>query len=85
MGSAMISPPAGGADHVASRPVDFHSGLDGPAAMVQQALHGSPFAGDILVFRSKRADRVTFLYRDGIGLCLFNKRLVRGRFTWPPV
>jgi len=81
----MISPPAGVRIMVASRPVDFRNGLDGLAAMVQQALHENPFAGDIFVFRSKRADRVKILYWDGTGLCLFHKRPEQGRFAWPPV
>jgi len=80
----MISPAAGVRIMVASRPVDFRNGLDGLAALVQQALHENPFAGDIFVFRSKRADRVKILYWDGTGLCLFHKRLEQGRFTWPP-
>ena len=54
----MISPAAGVRILVASHPVDFRNGLDGLAAMVQQALHENPFAGDIFVFRAKRADRV---------------------------
>jgi transposase len=81
----MISPPAGVRIMVASRPVDFRNGLDGLAAIAQQALHEKPFAGDIFVFRSKRADRVKILYWDGTGLCLFHKRLEQGRFAWPPV
>jgi transposase len=48
----MISPAAGVRIKVASRPVDFRNGLDGLAAMVQQALHENPFAGDIFVFRA---------------------------------
>jgi len=81
----MISPAAGVRIMVASRPVDFRNGLDGLAAMVQQALHENPFAGDIFVFRAKRADRVKILYWDGTGLCLFHKRLEQGRFAWPAV
>ena len=81
----MISPPAGVRIMVSSRPVDFRNGLDGLAAMVQQALHENPFAGDIFVFRAKRADRVKIVYWDGTGLCLFHKRLEQGRFVWPPL
>jgi transposase len=44
-----------------------------------------PFAGDVFVFRSKRADRLQILLWDGSGLVLLSKRLERGRFTWPPV
>jgi transposase len=81
----MNLPAAGVRIMVASRPVDFRNGLDGLAAMVQQSLHESPFAGDLFVFRAKRADRVKILYWDGTGLCLFHKRLEKGRFVWPPI
>src|SRR3974390_1338448 len=53
----MISPPAGVRIMVSSCPVDFRNGLDGLAALVQQALRENPFAGDLFVFRAKRADR----------------------------
>ncbi|MEO9191805.1 MAG: IS66 family insertion sequence element accessory protein TnpB [Acetobacteraceae bacterium] len=70
---------------VASRPVDFRKGMDGLATVVTQALASDPFAGDVFVFRAKRADRVKILIWDGSGLCLVTKRLEAGGFTWPPV
>ena len=42
-------------------------------------------AGTPASFRAKRADRVKILYWDGTGLCLFHKRLEKGRFVWPPM
>jgi len=42
-----------------------------------------PFAGDVFIFRPKRADRVKILVYDGTGLCLYAKRLEAGRFSWP--
>jgi IS66 Orf2 like protein len=41
------------------------------------------FAGEVFVFRPKRADRVRILVYDGTGLVLYSKRLEAGRFTWP--
>ena len=42
-----------------------------------------PLANYTFVFRGKRGDLIKCLYwRDG-GLCLFVRRLDRGRFAWP--
>ncbi len=35
------------------------------------------------VFRGRRGDLIKLLWWDGDGLCLFAKRLERGRFIWP--
>lgn len=70
---------------VASKPVDFRKGMDGLVAQVAQVLAADPFAGDVFVFRAKRADRLKLLLWDGTGLCLVTKRLEAGGFTWPPV
>jgi transposase len=81
----MISVPSGVKIVVASVPVDFRKGMDGLAALVQEALRSNPFSGDVFVFRAKRLDRVKILAWDGTGLVLYHKRLETGRFTWPPI
>ena len=43
----------------------------------------SPFSGHVFVFRGRRGDLIKVLWFDGDGLCLFAKRLERGRFVWP--
>ena len=43
----------------------------------------TPSAGEVFIFRPKRADRVKILVYDGTGLVLYAKRLEAGRFTWP--
>jgi transposase len=63
--------------------VAFRSGMDKLAALVQMTLRADPFAGDVFVFRPRRADRVKLLVYDGSGLILVTKRLERGRFLWP--
>ena len=68
---------------MAAKPVDFRKGMDGLAALVQQALRTDPFAGDVFIFRPRRADRVKILVYDGTGLVLYAKRLETGRFCWP--
>jgi transposase len=37
----------------------------------------------VFVFRGRRGDIVKLLWFDGDGLCLFAKRLEKGRFIWP--
>ena len=79
----MIAVPPGVRILLAARPADFRKGMDGLAALVQQALRADPFAGEVFVFRAKRADRVRILVYDGTGLVLYSKRLEAGRFCWP--
>jgi transposase len=45
----------------------------------------SPFSGVVLVFRSKRGDRVKIVVWDTSGLVLIWKQLEGGAFRWPPV
>jgi transposase len=79
----VIAVPPGVRILLATRPVDFRKGMDGLAALVQQALRADPFAGEVFIFRPKRADRVKILVYDGTGLVLYSKRLEAGRFSWP--
>ena len=57
--------------------------FQGLAAQVQTALEQQPYSGHIFIFRGRRGDMVKLLWFDGDGLCLFQKRLERGRFIWP--
>jgi transposase len=58
-------------------------GFDGLSALVQTKLEQAPFSGHVFVFRGRRGDLIKVLWWDGDGLCLFAKRLERGRFVWP--
>ena len=62
---------------------DMRRGFDGLSAKVQAVLEQQPFSGHVFVFRGRRGDIVKLLWWDGDGLCLFSKRLERGRFIWP--
>jgi transposase len=81
----MIAVPAGVKVLVATKPVDFRRGADSLAALAREQLQHNPFSGTILIFRSKRADRLKILAWDGSGLILLWKRLEHGAFKWPPV
>ena len=62
---------------------DMRKGMDGLAALVQTALAEKPFSGQLFAFRGRRGALVKLLWFDGDGMCLFAKRLERGRFVWP--
>ena len=79
----MISLPTGTCIWLACGVTDMRKGFDGLAAIVQLQLAEDPFSGQLFVFRGRRGDRVKLLWWDGDGLCLFAKRLERGRFVWP--
>ena len=64
---------------------NMQKGFDGLSLLVQDVLHGDPFGGHVFVFRGRNAHMVKILWYDGQGLCLFSKRLERGRFVWPRV
>lgn len=81
----MISIPPGVRVLLATRPVDFRKGSHGLAAVAAEELGEDPFSGAVIVFRSKRADRIKILVWDGSGLVLVWKRLSHGAFRWPPV
>jgi len=79
----MIALPSGTRVWVAAGVTDMRKGMDGLAALVQTTLLENPFSGHLFVFRGRRGDLVKLVWFDGDGLCLFAKRLERGRFVWP--
>ena len=79
----MIALPAGTQIWIAAGVTDLRRGFTGLSGMVQTALSENPFSGHVFVFRGRRGDLIKLLWWDGDGLCLFAKRLERGRFIWP--
>ena len=77
--------PAGTRILLATKPVDFRRGAHALAALAAAELGTDPFSGAVLVFRSKRSDRVKILAWDGSGLVLIWKQLEADTFRWPPV
>jgi transposase len=78
----MITLPAKTHIWIAAGVTDLRRGFDGLSALVQTKLEQSPFSGHVFVFRGRRGDLIKVLWWDGDGLCLFAKRLERGRFVW---
>ena len=62
---------------------DLRRGFHGLSTLVETVLEQQPYSGHVFVFRGKRGDLIKLLWFDGDGLCLFQKRLERGRFVWP--
>jgi len=79
----MITPPPGVRVYLACGYTDMRKGMSTLALLVQQTLGDSPFSGAVYAFRGRRGGSIKVLWHDGIGMCLFIKRLERGQFIWP--
>lgn len=66
-----------------ARPVDMRKSFDTLAVLVKNELRREVLSGDVYVFVGKTRRRAKVLYWDGTGLCLFAKRLEKGRFAAP--
>ena len=79
----MIGLPAGTHIWIVAGVTDMRRGFVGLSGMVQTTLQENPFSGQVYIFRGRRGDLIKVLWFDGDGLCLFAKRLEKGRFIWP--
>ena len=83
MGECEIGAPTNTRVWIAAGVTDLRRGFTGLSALVESKLEQKPFSGHVFVFRGRRGDLIKVLWYDGDGLCLFAKRLERGRFVWP--
>ena len=72
----MIGPAAGTRIFLACGHTDMRRGMDGLAALVQQAFGQDPFCGALYLFRGKRGRLIKCVWHDGQGLCLFVRRQI---------
>lgn len=63
------------------QPADMRKGFDGLYGLVRTALGQDPLSGDLYLFVSRDRRRAKVLLWDGTGLCVYSKRLERGRFA----
>lgn len=63
------------------RPTDLRKGYNGLFGLVKQGLGRDPLSGDMFLFVSRTRRSCKVLLWDGTGLCLYSKRLERGRFA----
>jgi transposase len=54
---------------------------DGLYALVVSALNADPLSSDLFLFTNRRRTRAKVLLWDGAGLCIYQKRIERGRFA----
>lgn len=60
---------------------DLRKGYDGLYGLVQSGLKCDPMSGDLYLFVNESRKLCKVLLWDGTGLCIFQKRLERGRFA----
>lgn len=64
-----------------SEPVDMRKGFNGLEGIVREQLGHDLMQGDLFLFVSRNRKRAKVLLFDGTGLCIYMKRLERGRFA----
>jgi transposase len=69
--------------HAWPAPVDLRRGFDGLYGLVRSGLGMDPLDGDVFLFLGRDARRCKVLHFDGTGLCIYQKRLMIGRFARP--
>lgn len=62
-------------------PADLRKGFDGLSGLVTERLRQDPLSGDCYLFVNATRKRAKVLVWDGTGLCIYAKRLERGRFA----
>lgn len=62
-------------------PVDMRKSYNGLAGIVQQGLGRELLDGDVFLFVSKNLRRAKALFWDGTGVCIYQKRMEKGRFA----
>lgn len=62
-------------------PTDMRKGFDGLYGMVKTHLNQDPLSGDLFLFVARNRKRAKVLLWDGTGLCLYAKRLEKGKFA----
>lgn len=66
-----------------AEPVDMRKGYEGLGALVRHSLGRDLLRGDLFLFVGRGRRRAKVLLFDGTGLCIFMKRLEKGRFAAP--
>ncbi len=73
--------PTRGAVFAFPAPVDLRNGFNGLYALVARHLGRDPLDGALYLFTNAKRTSAKVLHFDGTGLCIYHKRLARGRFA----
>ena len=66
-----------------TKPCDMRKSFDTLSHLVVAELGQDPLSGDIFLFVNSRCTRAKAILWDGTGLCVYSKRLEKGRFAAP--
>lgn len=69
--------------YVYTEPVDMRLGFDGLALLARTAMAQDPRSGSLLIFASRRSDRLKALWWEQSGYCLLYKRAHQSVFELP--
>jgi transposase len=62
-------------------PMDMRKSYEGLSAIVRNELGRDIMAGELYLFTNARCSRAKVLLFDGTGLCIYMKRMDKGRFA----
>lgn len=79
----MILLPASVRVYLCLAPCDMRKSFDSLHALVREHLGLDALAGHLVVFASRRRDRIKILYWDRDGFALWSKRLEEGTYAVP--
>ena len=75
--------PAGVDVYVSLEPVNLRLSFDRLAGLVSERMGRSARSSAVFVFFNRRRTMLKALFFDGTGLCIFHKRMDKGRFQMP--
>jgi transposase len=81
----MIHLPASVRVYLCLTACDMRKSFDSLNALVRDHLELDAYAGHLVVFASRRRDRIKILYWDQDGFAIWSKRLEEGSYAMPPV
>lgn len=77
----MIGRLGGLAIYAYCEPTDMRKGYEGLSGLVRNEMGRDPLDGALFLFTNRRRTHAKLLHFDGSGLCVYAKRLERGRFA----